>query len=238
MKRTVTRVLVLLFLTAAAKGADPWQSKPFQTWTAQECRRLLRDSPWARTYNTQFTAMRPVNRLPGMGSLPGSGEGVSDLGVTYYVTFRSAIPVRQALVRQAQIEAKYNTLDDVQKKALDEKFKPLLDAAFSDKIVVHVVYGSNIAEWDRQLAYYWRSQTLATLKGTVYLSGPDGDRIEPGDYWVGAGDSRDLEFTFPRHPEVAAQNPNKPLVFEFSAGGRVYLRYATSLMKYGGAITY
>jgi len=70
-------------LTAAA---GVWESKPFTDWTDKETQAVLTDSPWA-----------------GKGSLTharagGSGGAVPDWKIT--VSWRTALPIRQALVRQ------------------------------------------------------------------------------------------------------------------------------------------
>jgi hypothetical protein len=63
-----------------------WESKPFTDWTDKETQAVLTDSPWA-----------------GKGSLTharagGSGGAVPDWKIT--VSWRTALPIRQALVRQ------------------------------------------------------------------------------------------------------------------------------------------
>ena len=216
MKRVVCGVLSALLPVVALHAASFWAIKPYQKWSAQECRALLHDSPWSQTYIIQKPVLKQLNRNLGeMKSLSENQEGVITPAITYHVSFRSAMPVRQAAARQAQLDAHYEKLNDSEKHALDEKLRSFLEVTFPDKIVIHIAYSSNVAEIDRQMAFYWQSQTLDTLKGTVYLSGPDGERVEPTEYWVGAGPRREFQFAFPRHPQVAAENPVKPLTFEF-----------------------
>ena len=213
MKRTSLSLFVLL-LTTLLYAADFWTNKPYDKWSVQECHTMLRNSPWSKTYNIEKTVMRQVNRS--LGEMRSeSDEGNLNPSITYYVSFRSSTPVRQAAARQARIDAKYDKMDDAHKQALDAQLKRFLEVSFPDKIIVQVTYGSNVADWDRQLAFYWQSQTVETLKGTIYLSGPDGERIEPIEYFAGTGARRELQFAFPRNPQLAAENPTKPLAFEF-----------------------
>lgn len=214
MKRVLASLLSLFLLTSVLYAADFWLNKPYDKWSVQECHTMLRNSPWGKTYNIEKTVMRQTNR--NLGEIKAdSDEGALNPSITYYVSFRSATPVRQAAARQARIDAKYDKMDDPHKQALDAQLKKFLEVTFPDKIIVQVTYGSNISDWDRQLAYYWQTQTLETLKGTVYLSGPDGERIEPSEYFVGAGARREFQFAFPRNPPTAAENPARPLAFEF-----------------------
>lgn len=213
MKR-IFGCLVLFLLATALYAADFWVNKPYDKWSAGDCHTMLRNSPWSKTYNIEKTVMRQINR--NLGEMRAdSEEGTITPSITYYVSFRSASPVRQAAVREARIDAKYDKMDDARKQAMDAQLKKFLDVTFPDKIIVQVSYSSNIVDWDRQLAFYWQSQTLATLKGTVYLSGPDGDRVEPIEYFAGTGARRELQFAFPRNPQAAAQSSVKTLAFEF-----------------------
>lgn len=285
MKRFLCAALLAMLGVLSLEAGSFWATKPYQKWSAQECRTLLHDSPWSQTYTLQKPVLKELNRNLGeMKSLSDNQEGVITPSITYHVSFRSATPVREAFARQAQLDAHYDKLDDAQKKALDAKLSSFLAVTFPDKIVVHVSYSSNVTDLDRQLAFFWQSQTLDTLKGTVFLSGPDGERVEPSEYWVGGGARREFEFAFPRNARVAAENPRKPLAFEFhhpeigdmgnslqaaptplaqpsapprgmvadpmaqvaqSAPAtnaqnttRIYLKYETSQMSFGGQISY
>ena len=80
-------VLLLAVLTTAAVSAAAEWDKPFTQWSDKDVEKLLSDSPWA-----------------GKASLTHEREG-ANLGPVpewkLIVSVRSALPVRQALVRQA-----------------------------------------------------------------------------------------------------------------------------------------
>ena len=78
-----------------------------------------------------------------------------------------------------QADPKYNALDAAAKAKVDDALRSYLATEFPDKIVVIVEYRAEPEENDKALANYWQGQTLDTLKNTVFLSGPDGDRIAP-----------------------------------------------------------
>jgi hypothetical protein len=42
-------VIVLFYCAAPAPAQDFWKKKPYTEWSEKECRRLLEDSPWAKT---------------------------------------------------------------------------------------------------------------------------------------------------------------------------------------------
>jgi hypothetical protein len=254
MKRSVSSLLALGLLVGTAFAAESWAKKAYQDWSVPECHKVLWDSPWGKTYTIQQPVLRQLNRdpfgqsgsgRPGQGTFPSGAalSGVLDPRITYRVSFRSAKPVREAVSRLEELEAKYDQMNDAAKKKFDARQQKFLAAAFPDKIIVHVTYESNVAEIDRALAFYWQSQTAATLRNVAYLSGPDGDLVEPIAYWVGSGGMREFQLAFPRKSD-GDLNPNKPLVFEFRhpeiglGSERIFLRFPTSDMKFDGSITY
>src|SRR5207302_6546939 len=124
---------------------------------------------------------------PGTTSLPPlpsaqpdvNQEGVVNPRITYHASFRSAKPVRRAFARLSQLDAKFDQMDDAQKKQFEAQQQRFLAATFPEKIIIHITYDTNVIDIDRALANYWQSQTLETLKNTVYLSGPEGLRMPP-----------------------------------------------------------
>ena len=245
----VSAGLSFLLLGSLLYAADFWTQKPFEKWSASECHDMLRNSPWSKTHKFQGTT---IQQRTSAGDFEAN---TITPNITYYVSFRSATPVRQAVARLARLDAKYDKLDDAGKQALDAKLKKYLEATFPDKIIVQVTYSSNIEDIDRQLAYYWQTQTRESLKGTVYLSGPDGEHVEPIQYYGGTGAEREIQFAFPRNPQAAAGNAATPLAFEFRHPNisekssnvtgtpvrqttRVYLKFDTAEMRFQGATSY
>jgi hypothetical protein len=79
-------VALCLYAVVGLAAAGVWETKPFTEWTDKETQAVLTDSPWA-----------------GKGSLTNARAGgavgqVPDWKVT--VTWRTALPIRQAMVRQ------------------------------------------------------------------------------------------------------------------------------------------
>jgi hypothetical protein len=97
------RALVLSVLACTAlAAAEFWDEKPFSNWSDREITKILTDSPWART----VTAPLPPQIAPGgdAGGRGGRGGG-DDFGpgprrVRLTISWRSALPVKQALVRR------------------------------------------------------------------------------------------------------------------------------------------
>ena len=109
--RTTRRTFFALCTATPALAADFWDMKPFTGWSEKETRRLLTDSPWARTKNLTLRVDHIVERpvtykdiQEPMGSAQG-GSPVGGIGApspkvreSAVLVFRwaSAKPLRQA----------------------------------------------------------------------------------------------------------------------------------------------
>jgi len=108
---------------AGAQGG--WRGKPYVEWTKNDAEDLLIDSPWAQT----------VAR----SGLDGPrGIGMRDPAVT--VRLRSALPIRQAMLRLRQLREKYDQMSEKKKAEFDEKHATLIECpACADSYVVAVL---------------------------------------------------------------------------------------------------
>lgn len=202
MRSKSTLVLLALALgsIAAGQGGEFWQKKPYRQWSEKECRKLLEDSPWAKNY-TQTQIL--IESLQTNGT---ERAREARPQIDYQAQFRSALPVRQAVVRLLQINSKYDAMPPEQKQAFDQKAEEFLNKRFPDKVVLHVAYSSNVQADDRELARHWRSQTTETLKNQVFLILPGGDTVQLLGYAVTQGAGREFQFEFPR------QHKGRPLI--------------------------
>ena len=91
-------------LTIAAAGF--WTVRPFTEWTEKEARSIIEGSPWAAIVSV---ALPPAGPVPS-GDMPAGGRGGGGRGgddsfgpgprrVRVNISWRSALPVKQALVR-------------------------------------------------------------------------------------------------------------------------------------------
>jgi hypothetical protein len=135
MRRNRTILLAALALAAsviAATGSaqkDDWQSKPYQQWTMKDVQQVLGNSPWAQTQ----ARSGPMVDFGG-GTMTPTPDKV------YAVRLRSALPVRQALLRFRQLNEKYDAMSDKKKAEFDEKNKTLVECpACADNYVVSLL---------------------------------------------------------------------------------------------------
>jgi hypothetical protein len=126
MKRWLLPIAVVVALSlCAAIAGDFWKSKKFATWSDEETKKMIEDSPWARQVPIKYI-FTPGRGGPGRGGMPpggmgggmppggmgggggaGGGGGFGQLGPpkqeiqTPKATLRwqSSLPVKQAMAR-------------------------------------------------------------------------------------------------------------------------------------------
>jgi hypothetical protein len=129
---TFTGLCVVLALAAASAAArEFWEKTPFERWSKQEALRLLTDSPWAQTdivAAEDLLADDPRVRL----KLGEDRYSKSIFGKVINVTsvrLRSALPIRQAFVRQKRLAVGYEKLAAADRAAFDADVKEFLECA-------------------------------------------------------------------------------------------------------------
>lgn len=135
-------------------------------------------------------------RLPSEG--PSTGERAPKSQMGYQVQLRSALPIRQAMVRQQMIAEKYDQAPPEKKQEFDERAGKFLSADFNEMVMVHVSYNASVQVYDRDLARYWHSQTTETLKNTTFLIASNGEKIQPTRHTASTGAGREFQLIFPR----------------------------------------
>lgn len=107
MRRLLTITLgVWLIAGAALSAADFWEEQPFTEWSDKDVEKMLRDSPWAQQVRIAIGSLSE-DALPTAAQPSGPPEecgGTQFGGIQRHrlsVVWTSALPVKQALVRQA-----------------------------------------------------------------------------------------------------------------------------------------
>lgn len=225
---------------AAGQGKEFWEKKDYRQWTERECRQLLEDSPWARSYTLSQVIIEPL-------STPSSERArEATPQIRYLVQWRSAQPVRQALIRLAQIAQAYDRLSADEQRAFDQKAESFLQRDFSETVLIHVTYLSNVMVDQRDLERYWRMQTTELLKNSVYLINGHGEKVPLLSY-AAAADRPEFQFVFPRQykgrPMATADGKTIKLEFLHPRIGqhpetRIFLEFRVSRMRVGDTIVY
>jgi hypothetical protein len=118
MRSVVVHLTIWVGAVAILAAADVWETKPFMTWSDKELQQVLTDSPWSKSVQVVLgTLGRGGNGIEsdgrgGGGDDEDGGGGGRDRGgvdgfgaplpqVKLVVTWRSALPIKQALMRGA-----------------------------------------------------------------------------------------------------------------------------------------
>ncbi len=185
-------LLVLSLCAASASAQGFWEKKQWQTWSKDECKKVLEDSPWAQTWTRADVAQDTFGQ-------PTSGTGrESEQQVYYIIQFRSALPVRQAFIRSMQIERKYDKLNADQKAQFDASVDSYLSRKYDDVIVVHVIYGSNISMYAKEMKRIWQSFPADAPPHNITLITSAGVRVQPLKIMTAPGGAMEFELVFPR----------------------------------------
>ncbi len=179
--------LALAAALACAAGAsaqkEDWQGKPFREWTEKEARKVISESPWART----VASSGPMVNFGEYGTNTPTPDKV------YVARLRSALPVRQAILRLRQIKEKYDSMSDGDKAKFDEKNKPLVECpACAENYVVSLVPPRSADT---------RSPTTEKMKLYVQLMDDRGQRRELVHFVGSKATGEEVIFFFPRLDE-------------------------------------
>ncbi len=173
--------MVFILLTAnAAAQPDFWMLKSYKRWTKDEIIKLVSDSPWAQVREKEADAT-DANYNP-----------------MVTVRLRSAVPIRQALVRLKQIEANYDKLDAPKRAEFDEKYKGTLDCPACQANYVVSISPPISTRQVRNGVYGLKSATLKLLQGKVYLINDRGEKRELVHFVAPKNDDDEALFFFPR----------------------------------------
>ena len=233
-------VISIFLFAGVAMAKDFWETKIFVQWSQKECQKLLTDSPWAKELN-----------LTGSSIIGSSGSAAATDGqapyIKYKIQIRSADPIRQAFVRQAQINNKYDSLPDDQKRAFDQGMESFLLGPPSEVVVIHVSFEANNRDYIRDLNRHWEMQTADMLKNSIFLSASKGEKVSIAQFIPGDSSSQEFQLVFPR--EVNGKEILKPgdkalqLEFAYPIIGRLgdgsgFVEFKTDKMKINNEVIY
>ena len=199
MKLSLIRNLIVgivLLQVSPAQGQEKWEKKPYQEWTLSEVVRILDDSPWAQTASGTFHM------------------NYGSPGVSYSVTvrLRSALPIRQALIRGRQLAVNYDKFSDADKKRFDAETKDFLECSDCAKYYLVTISsymtgsspprsvpgGTLPGSYGVDISEPLRSLTLNDLKPHVHLSNDKGERRALAGFIPPKGVGKQAMFIFPR----------------------------------------
>ena len=164
----------------------------YKKWSKKDVERMLNASPWVSVQEVRIRKEGQARRIAG-----GTGEGGapsftkdetnsvasggSDIPIDFIFTLRmrSAIPIREAIVRQKQLDAKYDSMDEKQKSAFDASVKGLLECpACAGNYVLTLSSKSKNSPGADAVYSTFKGARLEDIKRYIYLANERGERRE------------------------------------------------------------
>jgi hypothetical protein len=196
-KTFVVGFVSLLGLVTPGYSQRAWDTKPYHQWTIADVVSLLSDSPWAQTaHETEHFSY----------NVP---------GVSYAATIRlrSALPIRQALVRQKQLAVNYDRLNSADRARFDGETKTFLQCSDcaryyivtlvsftpSGKPRINIPGGGQLpGSHGVDISGPLKGRSLAEVKPYIHLTNDKGERRALVGFVPPDGKGKDAMFVFPR----------------------------------------
>jgi hypothetical protein len=231
-----------------ARADDFWVNKDWKTWSKAECKKMLEDSPWAKRFliennnsNAQLPNVNGTDRPTSGFNNAGTGE------VAYYIQLLSAAPVREAFVRQQQIEQKYDKMSNVGKNAFDAKIEQQMKSTKGDVIAIRVVIEANKPDLGEAVTDFWQSLPRNIVPANLYLITEKGTKVPPLTFSFVEGTETEFDVTFPRNaggePLIAPEAKSMKVQFPNPAFGdfpekTVAVEYRFDKMMWNGKLAF
>jgi hypothetical protein len=172
LRAVLVAALAVFGSVATADGQKVWEEKPYTEWSMGDVVRVLDDSPWAQTQ---------------------VGQGTDTLIVT--IRLRSGLTIRQALIRQRQLQLNYERLTPANKARFDADAKDFLDCSDCAKYyIVTLSSPFNVPSPLRAI----KELSLEELRPYVSLVNDKGERRELVGFIPPKGEGREAVFVFQR----------------------------------------
>lgn len=188
-------------ISFALTAQDFWTQKPYKQWTKGEIVKIISDSPWAQVREVEADTNSA-------GSVP---------SVT--IRLRSAMPIRQALVRLRQIEAKYDKMNEENRAAFDRQVKGILDCPACQENYVITISPPISSRSLTSGVFGLKAATFGLIQGKVYLVNEKNEKRQLVHFVAPKSDTDEAVLFFPRRDDkgnvlLTDKNKNFSLVFD------------------------
>lgn len=159
-------LLLGLLVVVPLFAADFWEEKEFAEWSAEECNKLLRKSPWAFSNSFRNTA-----------NLGSTITGERETGEIIEFRLLTAKPVRMAFGRMQLLSRQRDG-------ALQEQIMSYINSPPGDEIMIQISYRNllGVSPYIQNLASFFARATLATFANNTLLASSDGVNVPISAY--------------------------------------------------------
>ena len=183
------RIFVTLFiLCTVAAFANAQKTKSWKDWSEKDAKKILDNSGWAQTQSDTDTTQMFYQPTSSRSNV--SVEGTTNQAITtnYHIRFLSSRPIRQAMVRLAELKT-HATANDL---------RVFAERNFDEVIVIAVTFDSTDGRYSGTSLQAFGSANIGVLKNKTYLERKDGKRLFLEDYKAPIADGLGAKFIFHR----------------------------------------
>lgn len=219
MKSSLSTSVILLFaltmLVAVVCAQEVWTAKPFSQWSKKEAEGVLSNSPWAGKQELRIQFDKHTQRAAGV-PIPWGKDRPSDdthvevstdipIDFVFTLRLRSALPVRQAIVRMKQLETDLEKLNQKDLAAFDAQIKGLLEcpACVGNYVVTLSSKSSNSPGADAVYTTF-KGGRLADLQRFIYIANERGEQRALVHFVAPKAPGDEAIFFFPRLDDKGA----------------------------------
>ncbi|MEP6817960.1 MAG: hypothetical protein ABJA18_00405 [bacterium] len=207
--------IAALALTTLVYSQENRPAKPFQEWSKKEAEQVLEDSPWAVKQEVRLKFASQARRVAG-GTVPSDTTGglidttsnTAEMGgaeapvdFQFTLRLRSALIVRQAVVRLKQLEPNSDT-SEKGRAALEARLKGLLECpACQQNYVLTLSAKSKERPGADPIFTAFKGGRLADLQRYVFIANGRGERRDLIHFVPPKTPGDEAVFYFPRFNE-------------------------------------
>jgi len=220
--------LVTVFIVGVCAQVS-WSNKPFTQWSRSEAEAVLNNSPWAKRQEVRIKFDKETQVAAGAYSGVSSDaaaqsktEVTSQIPVDFIFTLRlrSALPVRQAVVRLKNLDTDIEKMSNQELAAFDTQVKGLLECpACTNNYVVTLSSKSTNSPGADAVYTVFKGGRLADLQRYVFIANERGERRQLVHFVPPKAPGDEAIFFFPRLDEKGAPlliPQNKELLINLS----------------------
>ena len=202
-----TMMVLIVSVGSLSLGQTIRGDSSYTKWSKPEAEKILNDSLWVsvqevrirRAAQSQRVAGAPPSQLKDeTNSVLSSG---SDIPIDFIFTLRlrSALPIREALVRLKQLDAKYDSMDEKQKVVFDAGVKGLLECpACANNYVLTLSSKSKNSPGADAVFSTFKGARIEDVKRYIYIANERGERRELVHIVPPKAPGEEAIFFFPR----------------------------------------
>jgi hypothetical protein len=212
------------------------KDKKWTDWNKKEAQKILEDSPWAKAQTEQITSSHPGAIASITTDANAPDPSVVAVNSKFHVRFYSARPIRQALLRLAELDQKPDP-------ATVQKLHVLGEMKSEDSVIVTLTYQSPDQRHRESVLKALSSADTFVLQNHTYLErSSDGKQLLLKEYVPPGKDTFGARFIFSRNVNGTPFIDDKSGEIHFSTqypnGIKIDRRFKVADMIYEGALEY